>query len=204
MPHRLHVSVPRNGHRPSAELTHWSAARRLTPGTLVDDPLTAFTQFAACGSELEIVVAADSAMNLGILTESEVTSVLLGTRRSRRLLARIDRLAQSGTETIVRLALSYSRIPTRAQVPIPGVGRVDFVIGDRLVVEVDSRAWHDNEAAFEADRRRDAALVALGYLVLRLSYRRVMHERDHLLDEVRSVVARGEHRWGPRHRRNSG
>jgi very-short-patch-repair endonuclease len=204
MPHGLHISVPRNGHRDTVGLTHWTTARRLTPDTLVDDPLTAFTQFTVCGSELEVVVAADSAMNLAILTESDVTAVLGRTRRSRRLLARIDGSAQSGTETIVRLALRFARIPARAQVPIPGVGRVDFVVGDRLAVEVDSRAWHDNDAAFEADRRRDAALVALGYLVLRLSYRRVMYERDHLLDEVRKVVARGDHRWAPRHRGNSG
>jgi very-short-patch-repair endonuclease len=45
-----------------------------------------------------------------------------------------------------------------------------------LIVEVDGFAYHGNRAAFERDRRRDAALTAAGYRVVRITWRRLVHE----------------------------
>ena len=45
-----------------------------------------------------------------------------------------------------------------------------------LVVEVDGYAYHGNRAAFERDRRKDAALVAAGYRVLRVTWRQIVEE----------------------------
>jgi very-short-patch-repair endonuclease len=53
---------------------------------------------------------------------------------------------------------------------------------ERLVVEVDGYAYHGNRAAFERDRRKDAALVAAGYTVIRITWRQ-------LKDEPFAVVA---------------
>ncbi|HET8758792.1 MAG TPA: type IV toxin-antitoxin system AbiEi family antitoxin domain-containing protein [Solirubrobacteraceae bacterium] len=53
---------------------------------------------------------------------------------------------------------------------------------ERLVVEVDGFAYHGNRAAFERDRRKDAALVAAGYRVVRITWRQ-------LVDEPHVVVA---------------
>jgi very-short-patch-repair endonuclease len=52
----------------------------------------------------------------------------------------------------------------------------------RLIVEVDGFAYHGNRAAFERDRRRDAALTAAGYRVVRVTWRQ-------LTDEPHAVVA---------------
>ena len=46
----------------------------------------------------------------------------------------------------------------------------------RLVVEVDGYAYHGNRAAFERDRRKDAALVAAGYRVVRVTWRQIADE----------------------------
>ena len=46
----------------------------------------------------------------------------------------------------------------------------------RLVVEVDGYAYHGTWAAFERDRRKDAALVAAGYRVIRITWRQLVHE----------------------------
>jgi very-short-patch-repair endonuclease len=46
----------------------------------------------------------------------------------------------------------------------------------RLVVEVDGYAYHGNRAAFERDRRKDAALVAAGYRVIRITWRQIADE----------------------------
>jgi Protein of unknown function (DUF559) len=49
---------------------------------------------------------------------------------------------------------------------------------DRLIVEIDGYEAHRTRATFEADRRRDAALGAAGYRVLRFS-RRDMTRASH-------------------------
>jgi predicted transcriptional regulator of viral defense system len=43
----------------------------------------------------------------------------------------------------------------------------------RLVVELDSRAHHENSTAFEADRERDQALIAAGWRVMRVTWRQL-------------------------------
>ena len=54
------------------------------------------------------------------------------------------------------------------------------------MVEMDSYAFHSTRAAFERDRRKDAALVAQGYRVIRVTWRQIVHE-----PEVRARAARG-------------
>ena len=46
----------------------------------------------------------------------------------------------------------------------------------KLAVELDGAAFHGSAEARERDLRRDAALAALGWVVLRFSYRRLMRE----------------------------
>ena len=48
----------------------------------------------------------------------------------------------------------------------------------RLVVEVDGYAFHGSRAAFERDRRKDAALLAAGLRVARLSWRQIVDESE--------------------------
>lgn len=197
MPHSIHICVPR-GSTPMASpyRVHWRLAAAVTPATLVEAPADAFDQFTRCGSATAVIVAADSALHRKMLTDVEVARILGRTRRGRRLLGRIDAASESGTETMVRLGLRAKRIPVRTQVKIVGAGRVDLLVGDRLVIEVDGEEWHNTESAFEADRKRDAALVALGFVVIRFSYRRVMDELDAALEQVATVVRRGDHRRG--------
>ena len=58
---------------------------------------------------------------------------------------------------------------------------VDFVWpGRRLVVETDGYRYHRGRTAFENDRDRDLKLKALGYEVIRLTYRQITEESDHV------------------------
>jgi very-short-patch-repair endonuclease len=80
---------------------------------------------------------------------------------------------------IERAALPRPRTNTR-------VGRyeVDALWPEtRLIVEVDGFAFHGTRAAFERDRRRDADLTAMGFRVVRVTWRQ-------LVDEPHLVVAR--------------
>jgi very-short-patch-repair endonuclease len=46
----------------------------------------------------------------------------------------------------------------------------------KLVLEVDGYRYHGNRAAFERDRRKDAALIAHGYRVVRVTWLRLVNE----------------------------
>ena len=71
------------------------------------------------------------------------------------------------------------------------IGRVD-VIYDRfkLIVELDSRRWHDTTSAFEDDRRRDNALVAAGWRVIRITWRMLMDEPEKVAALLRQLFVR--------------
>jgi very-short-patch-repair endonuclease len=198
---RLHVALDHESSRSThnSVVRHW--ARRANRDGFVESPITAFTRFAKCGAPLDIVVAADSLLNRRLLTREEVGTILSRTSRGRRLLGRVDGRAESGTETIVRTRLQAKGAHLRSQVAIARVGRVDFVLGDRLVVEVDGQEWHDEASQFERDRARDALLVARGYLVMRFSYRRVMDAIAEVEREILAVVRARDHLRRPRHDR---
>lgn len=71
------------------------------------------------------------------------------------------------------------------------IGRVDLLYRRaRLVIEVDSRTWHDGWKATIEDRRRDAKLMAAGWQVLRVTYWQLTHEPEPFIAAVRAVLAR--------------
>ena len=89
-------------------------------------------------------------------------------------LARGD--ADSGLESLLRLRLHLLGIDVDCQVLIGGVGRVDFVIGGRLILEVDGKANHDGGLMRHKDLSRDAAASVLGYETLRFDYAQIIHD----------------------------
>lgn len=153
---------------------------------------------ARCRSEEELIVLLDSARNLRRATRAELERLLAGEpRRVRRALTRLGP-AESGTETMVRLRLRARRIEVRSQVRIGLIGRVDFLIGERLIVEVDSYEHHTQGAGYDADRERDQQLIALGYLVIRVSYQQVMFRWHEPEAAILAAIRRGDHYWRSR------
>ena len=61
--------------------------------------------------------------------------------------------------------------------------------GERLIVEVDSRAWHGTGQAFDRDRRRDQRCLAAGWSVMRVTERALMAERRELEAELRALLS---------------
>jgi very-short-patch-repair endonuclease len=47
-----------------------------------------------------------------------------------------------------------------------------------LIVELDSRAYHDGDEPFETDRDRDANLLLAGFSVVRITWRRLTTDPD--------------------------
>ncbi len=183
-------------HQPGVRI-HWTA-QRVGPG--VDSVDEALGMAVACVDFRALVIVADSLVNRGILTPLRLQAVLGVTPRGRRVLAVHDPTAESGIETLVRLALRRHRVRMRSQVVIPGVGRVDFLIGDRLVIEADGYDWHGGRVEFERDRERDRELVRRGYIVIRASYHQVTTDLDAVVSAALEVIRRREHRWRAIHR----
>jgi very-short-patch-repair endonuclease len=99
--------------------------------------------------------------------------------------------ADSGLESLVRLRLHRRGVSVRTQVPIPGVGTVDFVIGDCLILEADG-GTHEGEGRHR-DLVRDAVAMTLGFIPLRYDYALIVHEWDLVEHAVLSALGRGLH-----------
>jgi very-short-patch-repair endonuclease len=55
---------------------------------------------------------------------------------------------------------------------------------ERLVVELDGRAFHDTAAAFERDRVRDRSLIAQGWRVIRVTWRQLVRSPERLARDL--------------------
>lgn len=208
----LHVRVPRTASRlfapdgsgnPLDRTEHGVCVhyRSVAGGSGARDPLAlALAEMFACAPRLDAQLALDSALSSGRLDPAGFAELRRLVKPSQRALIDLaDPGCQSGTETIVRLLLHGRRIRHRTQVWVSGVGKVDVLVGDRLVIEIDGEGFHTG-VEFEQDRRRDFELVLRGYLVFRLSYKMVISEWEPVRAAILELVARGEHRWGARAR----
>ena len=74
--------------------------------------------------------------------------------------------------------------------PESAVTRWTFVWPTRkLVVEFDGWEFHRSRAAFEKDRRRDADLQLAGYVVLRITWRRLAEEPEVVIAQIATALA---------------
>ena len=160
----------------------------------IQTALQAVSQMATCVSPELVVAAADSAIRTGAFDAAAWGSAIEPLpQQLRTLLSEADGSVESITESVFRFRCRRLGLRMRSQVSIPGVGRVDFLIGTRLVVEVDGYSYHSNPDRFENDRRRDARLSALGFRALRFSYRQVFERWHEVRAAVLAAVARNDH-----------
>lgn len=170
--------------------------REHAPSRAVDPLDCAIRCLVWCLPRDEAIACLDSVLHLGLATPTGLRSLLpAGWIGPHLLLDRCDR-AESGSESLVRLRLRRRNLRVRTQVAIPGVGRVDLLVGDRLVIEVDSVAHHTAARHYHADRLRDQRLIERGYRVVRVTWEQVMFEWSQAELTILAVVHRGEHRWG--------
>jgi very-short-patch-repair endonuclease len=58
----------------------------------------------------------------------------------------------------------------------------------RLIVELDGRRFHDHSRSFESDRDRDANLLAAGYRVVRVTWRRLIQQPEREAARLRALL----------------
>lgn len=151
-------------------------------------------QIAECAGEETFFAAYESALRHHLISPGGIAWLWSRLPRGMRWLidfARTD--ADSGLESLFRLRMHRLGIAVRCQVSIRSVGEVDFVIGDRLIIEADGRENHEREKERTKDLARDAAAAALGFETLRFTYAMIVHHWDLVEAAVFAKIADGSH-----------
>ena len=63
-------------------------------------------------------------------------------------------------------------------------------LDQRVIVELDGYATHSTRRKFESDRARDRDLLVADWIVVRVTWRQLMHDRDGLARDLRRLLAR--------------
>ncbi|NHU85413.1 type IV toxin-antitoxin system AbiEi family antitoxin domain-containing protein [Kocuria sp. JC486] len=140
----------------------------------------------------------ESAVNVGLIRESDARDLICAAPASKRnALSHFTLGAGSGSETRVRYFLQQRRFAVRTQVSITGVGRVDLLVGESLIVECDSEQHHAPAERYRMDRIRDMASRDLGYTTVRLSYDQIWYSWALTQRSLLAELATGRHRRPP-------
>ena len=187
-----HQCAPREGNLAARAVLHWGvhAPRPVQVGPPLVAVVDALWHAMRCLPPAEAVAAIDAAVHRRLTTVEELSALRprAGVVRFDRLLARVDGRAESLSESFARLALRAAGLRVEPQAAVPGVGRVDLLVEDHVVVELDGFAYHGDRTAFRDDRRRDRTLQLLGYAVLRFPFEEAAYRVDQLTHEVRALV----------------
>ena len=136
-------------------------------------------QILRCRGIEEFFVVLESGIRLGQVQRDDLRWLRMHTgSRGREAIALARADADSGLESLVRWRLRHLDLSIRTQVSVFSVGRVDLVIDDRLLVEVDGRENHESPAMRHKDLVRDANAAAWGLRTLRFDYALVVHDWD--------------------------
>lgn len=192
----LHLRIPMGAAAPSARgvVVHRRPTGWRDAVAAVDEPRLALACALRCLDEEAFLVAADACLERGIARPDDLVDAARGAgRRLAIRAARADGRSQSATETLVRVRLRRLGIRVSPQVWVEGVGRVDLLVGDRLIIECDSIAHHTDESAYRSDRRRSRVALVGGYLTLRLTYGEVLFRWPEVEADILAIVRSGRH-----------
>lgn len=184
-PGAVHVAIPssRGRVRPLAGVVVHREPARWPPGMSppVAPPRLLVARMLRCAEEIPAVVVADAALRRGLVSRAELAAMLRSNRSGgplgHRRLARCREKARSPIESIARLELEDAGHSVEVGVDVPGVGEVDMLVDDRLLVETDGYQFHSSKGDWSNDRRREQGLIAQGRLWVRLTYDDVMSGR---------------------------
>ena len=192
-PQKIHVRGNSQAHRRRTGFCE-RFGRPQPEASSVDDVLTALAHAARCVDDETFVVLCDSILNKQLASRSAVAGLFRNSpAKYRELLEQVDPKADSGLESLGRQRIKAMGLPVRSQVYIEGLGTVDLLVGDRLIIEFDGKGYHAGDAEFVNDRRRDRVAVVQGYLVIRLTYWQVVAQWPAVERDIRLLTDRGDH-----------
>jgi len=184
----LHLCV---GHRanPAGVVPHGPCSHPKHPWLPVAGLADVLIHAVRCLPERHALVMVQCAVGRGDITLDFLYRKLGGNRnaRARAVLDLVIPRADSVLEVLANMAFRRAGLTVRRHVEIPGVGEVDFLVEECLVVETDGSS-HLEPAQAKKDRRRNNASVVGGYLVLRYGYDDVVHHPERMVAEVMAVL----------------
>lgn len=110
-------------------------------------------------------------------------------------LAFLDAMASAFNLTPDRGRLRGDGLSLRLQVPVLSY-RLDFLVDDDLVVEIDGALWHSSPEAKARDAARDEVLSAKGYRILRIPAKIALYKPAEAVRRVRQAQAEWRARKG--------
>jgi very-short-patch-repair endonuclease len=102
-------------------------------------------------------------------------------------------ITRSDLEARFNAFLRRHRLPAPARNVHMRIGALeieaDFVWHEqRVIAELDGRAFHDTGLAFERDRSRDRALAAHGWTVIRVTWRQIRDDAPQLARDLHGLL----------------
>lgn len=190
-PQKLHLRC-NHGRTPGGYRIHRGPFTHPHPRLPLASPEDVLVDAVHCLPPVEALVMIESAIANGLVFPDFVAERLKGSAngKARRVLDLVERGAQSPIEVVARVLFRRNGIRAEAQVSLPGIGVVDFLLEGFLIVEIDGLQYHLTRRQFVKDRRRDNAAAADGYSVLRFVYDDVVHHPEAMLDMIRTVLSR--------------
>jgi very-short-patch-repair endonuclease len=185
----VHVSVPGIGGKAKHKGVHVHRSRTLIPemvtrrlGIAVTNPARTIADLRLAASIRGCPASVTPSELRRAIRQAGVLDLPLGddvvTDRTRSELERL----------FLRLCRRHDLPPPEPNVKI-GPLEVDFLWRDyKLIVETDGYTYHRGRAAFENDRDRDLRLRALGYEVVRLSYRQVADDPERVAGTLKRML----------------
>lgn len=142
-----------------------------------------------CLPELESLVMVQAAAGRRDIELDFLYAKARGRRngRARSVLDLVIPRADSVLEVLANTHFQRAGLRVRRHVVIPGVGEVDFLIEECLVVETDG-STHFAPKSVKKDQRRNNRSILGGYLVLRYYYSDVVFAPDEMVAEVLAVL----------------
>ncbi len=159
------------------------ADTRRHAGLPVTAPARTLIDLAAGASHAELTRALAEARVLRLVSDRSLTAAIerAGRRRGTGAIRELLRAQTGPTLTRSEAERLFLALIDEAELPRPVANariaghEVDFLWPvEKLVVEVDGRAFHGHPEAFERDRRRDQVLAAAGFVVIRVTWRQLV------------------------------
>lgn len=176
----VEIAVPGEGGRGKPRGIRLRRSRTLTPnqttrrhGVPVTTPSRTIADLERIASATEVRRAMRQADVLGLRMEMEAP----------------DRTRSDLERAFLQLCERYGLPRPAVNVKIDSL-EVDFLWPNQhLIVETDGYRYHRGHTAFEQDRSRDLKLRALGFEVMRLSYRQVVDQADQIAAVLRQKLS---------------
>lgn len=185
---KLHLCV---GHRaaPPGSVAHGRCRHPRHPWLPMAGLADVLIHSLHCLPELEALVMVQCAVGRGDISLAFLRGKLGGNRnaRARSVLDLVIPRADSLLEVLANTVFRRAGLRVRRHVQVPGVGEVDFLVEDCVIVETDGESHLEPRQA-KKDRGRNNASLVGGYLVLRFGYDLVVHHPDRMLAQVLEVL----------------